>query len=323
MNRGPAAFDQRFASLTFHCDGRPDKAELDGTAPHRLEYWNVWFQPLTFAFSSKTTPGPGGIPCPIPGTGGLSLGSSVFIPSISSVRPQAVFTFKPNGNLVTRAEAASYGTVVSSLTIPPEIPVNGPGNVAYRLATRGKAYLNNPAAPNAPTGPGDGWINLFGALDSLRIPIEYLAELFSAGDPAPVASSLRKLAAMRSYMRDVNLGREPQASIPESVGMTEESVYEMYRLLAIAKYEDRYVIPKAHAETARGLEETACSLDGDGGPGQYEPGPFGSASGRPIPVAVETFHALKERQTSEVFVPLESIRVNLSGWNGRGGHDES
>ena len=165
--------------------------------------------------------------------------------------------------------------------------------------------------------------NLFGALESLRIPIEYLAELFSAGDPAPVASSLRKLAAMRSYMRDVNLGREPQASIPEAVGMTEESVYEMYRLLAIAKYEDRYVIPKAHAETARGLEETACSLDIDGGPGQFESGPFGHASGRPIPVAVETFHALKERQTSEVFVPLESMRVNLLNWDGRGGHDES
>ena len=165
--------------------------------------------------------------------------------------------------------------------------------------------------------------NLFGALESLRIPIEYLAELFSAGDPAPVASSLRKLAAMRSYMRDVNLGREPQASIPAAVGMTEESVYEMYRLLAIAKYEDRYVIPKAHAETARGLEETACSLDIDGGPGQFESGPFGHASGRPIPVAVETFHALKERQTSEVFVPLESMRVNLLNWDGRGGHDES
>ena len=165
--------------------------------------------------------------------------------------------------------------------------------------------------------------NLFGALESLRIPIEYLAELFSAGDPAPVASSLRKLAAMRSYMRDVNLGREPQASIPAAVGMTEESVYEMYRLLAIAKYEDRYVIPKAHAESARGLEETACSLDVDGGPGQFESGPFGHASGRPIPVAVETFHALKERQTSEVFVPLESMRVNLLNWDGRGGHDES
>ena len=37
--------------------------------------------------------------------------------------------------------------------------------------------------------------------------------------------------------------------------MTEETIYELYRLLAIAKYEDRYVIPKAHAEAGRELEE--------------------------------------------------------------------
>ncbi len=60
--------------------------------------------------------------------------------------------------------------------------------------------------------------NLFGALDSLRIPIEYLAELFAAGDPAPVQASLRKLAAMRSYMRDVNLGREPRPGDPRGRG---------------------------------------------------------------------------------------------------------
>ena len=35
--------------------------------------------------------------------------------------------------------------------------------------------------------------NLFGAIDSLRIPIEYLAELFTAGDPVPVKSSLESL----------------------------------------------------------------------------------------------------------------------------------
>ena len=28
--------------------------------------------------------------------------------------------------------------------------------------------------------------NLFAAIDALRIPVEYLAELFTAGDPAPV-----------------------------------------------------------------------------------------------------------------------------------------
>ena len=28
-------------------------------------------------------------------------------------------------------------------------------------------------------------------------------------------------------------------------------------------------------------------------------GPFGEASGRPMPVSVETFHALRDRQTSD------------------------
>ena len=129
--------------------------------------------------------------------------------------------------------------------------------------------------------------------------------------------SLGKLAAMRSYMRDLNLGREPRPEIPAAVGMSEESIYEMYRLLAIAKYEDRYVIPKAHAETARDLEELACSLDVDGGPGQFGSGPFGEASGRPVPVAVENFHVLKQRQTSEVLIPVEQLRVNLRSWDGR------
>ncbi|MDH6522129.1 nitrate reductase beta subunit [Streptomyces sp. SAI-090] len=109
---------------------------------------------------------------------------------------------------------------------------------------------------------------LFAAVDALRIPIDYLAQLFTAGDPDPVDAVLRRLAAMRSYMRDINLGREPDASIPEAVGMDEEQMYDMYRLLALAKYDERYVIPPAHAEQAHKLEElaTECSLDYEGGP---------------------------------------------------------
>ena len=103
--------------------------------------------------------------------------------------------------------------------------------------------------------------------------------------------------------------------------MDEESIYEMYRLLAIAKYEDRYVIPKAHAETARDLEELACAVDYDGAPHDAS-GPFGHSSGRPVPVAVETFHALKERQTTEVLIPLDSVRMNLRSWSGNGKLDD-
>ena len=90
--------------------------------------------------------------------------------------------------------------------------------------------------------------NLFGALEALRIPMEYLAGLFTAGDTAVIEAVLRRLAAMRSYMRDINLGREPQPDIPAAVGMSEKSIYEMYRLLAIAKYDERYVIPTAYAD---------------------------------------------------------------------------
>ena len=86
---------------------------------------------------------------------------------------------------------------------------------------------------------------------------------------------------MRSYMRDINLGRETQPHIPHAVGMTEEQIYNMYRLLAVAKYEERYVIPTAYVAdvpAAAMAEEMGCSLSFDGGPGMYESGPFGRAA---------------------------------------------
>jgi nitrate reductase beta subunit len=164
--------------------------------------------------------------------------------------------------------------------------------------------------------------NLFAAIDALRIPVEYLAELFTAGDAAPVDAVLRKLAAMRSYMRDLTMGRAADESIAAAVGMTGERIFDMYRLLAIAKYDERYVIPSAHAEQAHQLEElaTECSLDYEGGPGMGGSGPFGEGSGGTTPIAVENFHMLKDRQTTDTIVSPQdrAARVNLLNWDGRG-----
>ncbi|MGC9539339.1 nitrate reductase subunit beta [Streptomyces sp. UG1] len=151
--------------------------------------------------------------------------------------------------------------------------------------------------------------NLFGAIDSLRIPLEYLAEMFTAGAIAPVRASLEKLAAMRSHMRSVNLGEEPDPSVPEAVGMRAGELEDMYKLLAVAKYEDRYVIPTAAVADARRLEESAlpegCSLDYEGGPGMGGSGPFGQDSGRKLLplVSVENFHVLRRRQTADTSDP--------------------
>ena len=46
----------------------------------------------------------------------------------------------------------------------------------------------------------------------------------------------------------------------------------------------------------------------------------GEASGRPVPVAVDTFNALRDRQTSDEVGSGTSLRgrVNLLNWDGRG-----
>ncbi len=141
--------------------------------------------------------------------------------------------------------------------------------------------------------------NLFGAIEALRIPVEYLAGLFTAGDVEPVNGVLRKLAAMRSYMRDINLGRDPDASIPAAVGMGEEEMYEMFRLLAIAKYADRYVIPTAHAEQAHSLEEIAtdCAVSAYDHAGEEQP--FGVGSGPQVRIAVEDLRVRTARLKDE------------------------
>ncbi|HIT75383.1 MAG TPA: nitrate reductase subunit beta [Candidatus Avipropionibacterium avicola] len=136
--------------------------------------------------------------------------------------------------------------------------------------------------------------NLFGAIDSLRIPLEYLAEMFTAGDTEVIRLVLQKLAAMRSYMRDVTLGRPRDPDLPAAVGMTGPALEQMYRLLAIAKYDERYVIPKAHLEDAHNLEEMGCSVSDDAD--AFGEGPFGEGSGRAVPVTIESYAEAKARR---------------------------
>jgi nitrate reductase beta subunit len=87
-------------------------------------------------------------------------------------------------------------------------------------------------------------------VDSLRIPLQYLANLLTAGDEAPVKLALKRLLAMRAYKRSQIVDSEKDLEVLEEVGLSELQVEDMYRYLAIANYEDRYVIPTAHREEA-------------------------------------------------------------------------
>jgi nitrate reductase beta subunit len=87
-------------------------------------------------------------------------------------------------------------------------------------------------------------------VDSLRIPLKYLANLLTAGDEEPVKLALKRLLAMRAYKRAETVDGVTDLQVLEDVGLSEAQVKEMYRYLAIANYEDRYVIPSAHREEA-------------------------------------------------------------------------
>ncbi|WP_345797051.1 nitrate reductase subunit beta [Castellaniella sp. MT123] len=103
-----------------------------------------------------------------------------------------------------------------------------------------------------------GQIGAFGEIPdvkSLRIPLRYLANLLTAGNEAPVAVALERMLAMRAFMRARSVDRQERHDILEQVGLSLHQVEDMHRYLAIANYEDRFVVPTAHREHAENAFE--------------------------------------------------------------------
>jgi nitrate reductase beta subunit len=98
-------------------------------------------------------------------------------------------------------------------------------------------------------------------VSQLRIPLRYLANLLTAGDEAPVKLALERMLAMRAFMRARNVEKREDAKVLAQVGLTALQVEDMYRYMAIANYEDRFVIPTTHREHA----EDAYDLRGSCG----------------------------------------------------------
>ena len=90
---------------------------------------------------------------------------------------------------------------------------------------------------------------------SLRIPLQYLANLLTAGNEEPVALALERMLAMRSYMRAKTIDGRLDESIAARVGLTGAAIDEMYKVMAIANYEDRFVIPTSHREWSEDAQD--------------------------------------------------------------------
>jgi len=125
-------------------------------------------------------------------------------------------------------------------------------------------------------------------VSQLRIPLKYLANLLTAGDEAPVKLALERMLAMRAYMRSRHVEKRDNAKVLEQVGLSQAQVEAMYHVMAIANYEDRFVIPTTHREYAEDAYDLrgSCGFSFGNGcsDGESEASLFGGKKKRTIPI---------------------------------------
>jgi nitrate reductase beta subunit len=128
-------------------------------------------------------------------------------------------------------------------------------------------------------------------IKQLRIPVKYLANLLTAGNTAPVVRSLERLLAMRAYQRSKHVDGKNNNAVLEQVGMSQDQVEEMYHVMAIANYEDRFVIPSTHREYAENTFDMkgGCGFSFGNGcsDGVSNSSLFGGSKKRTIPIKAE------------------------------------
>ncbi len=88
--------------------------------------------------------------------------------------------------------------------------------------------------------------DILNSIDNARAPIRYLANMFSAGNEEVLKRGLRKMYAVRYYMRLKTVGDVSEAMVTQmlrSANMTAEEAEDIYRMTTIPTFQERFIIP--------------------------------------------------------------------------------
>ncbi|MDP2743531.1 MAG: nitrate reductase subunit beta [Dehalococcoidia bacterium] len=125
---------------------------------------------------------------------------------------------------------AEFRTLPTLFYVPPLLPIAA-------SSKRGKYDLT------------DG--EFFSSLEDSRIPIRYMARLFSCGNEEIIKTAIKKLWAVRTYMRAASVGDisdQRATSAMSELGCTPEEAREIARLTSLPRWSDRFVIPPYQRE---------------------------------------------------------------------------
>lgn len=116
--------------------------------------------------------------------------------------------------------------------------------------------------------------SFWGAVEKSRLPMKYLANLFSAGNEKVIEIVLKKLMAVRLHRRNETVGDLPAGEVTDpmnEVKMDKETADAIFRLTSLAMHDERFVIPPAHREEAIEMIENTAKVEGNTGFGFREP----------------------------------------------------
>src|SRR5512143_1595146 len=126
---------------------------------------------------------------------------------------------------------AEFGTLPMLFYVPPLLPV----------------------AASVREGRYDPGNDLFGSIEKARLPVRYLASLFSGGDEEAIKAIYRKLIAVRIHRRSKTVGDIPEEELERALtgaGIGAGEAEEIYRMTSLAPFEERHVIPPFLREMA-------------------------------------------------------------------------
>jgi len=93
---------------------------------------------------------------------------------------------------------------------------------------------------------------MFDHLDKARLPVKYLANLFSVQNEEIIRSILRKMYAVRIFKRHESLNdgsiNDAVRKVLDSANLDEAKAEAIYRLTTIPKFDERFVLPPYHRE---------------------------------------------------------------------------
>lgn len=169
--------------------------------------------------------------------------------TIEAAQKSPVYKFVKEWKLALPLHA-EFRTLPNLFYVPPMLPVIGRvTNGVYESTTE----------------------NLWGKIDESRMPVQYLANLFSAGNQEKIKSVLRILMTVRYHRRNVTVNDVDPSIVNsafEATGLNPDIADSIYRLTSLVSYDERFVIPPAHREEAIEMIESTDDRKGNSGFGE-------------------------------------------------------